>query len=178
MLSGNQKSTDSLCNFITCRTGIELLQFHCNISISFPYLLQRVFVSDELECSYNINKGSIDSEILQGLDPVISMVFSQCASDCTFRRYNVATALIFPWAHSSVCVLTHPHKKQTKGKYSPSAPSAQRGVNDHALPRVNQHSCAPPGWCYLRCDSRVKSSPGFVILCQDKGKEILDVPFS
>lgn len=95
MLSGNQKSRDSLCNFIMCRARIELLQFHCNISISFPYLLQRIFVSDKLECSYNINKGTIDSKILQGLDPVISMDFLHCASDCTFRRDNVATALIF-----------------------------------------------------------------------------------
>lgn len=80
MLSGNQKSPDSLCNFIMCRARIELLQFHCNISISFHYLLWRIFVSDKLEYSYNINKGSIDSKKLRGLDPVISMNFLHCVS--------------------------------------------------------------------------------------------------
>jgi len=104
MLSGNQKNRDSLCNFIVCRARIELLQFHCNTSISFPYLLRRIFVSDKLECSYNINKGTIDLKILQGLDPVISINFFHCASDCTFRRGNVATALIFPWTQSSMSI--------------------------------------------------------------------------
>lgn len=135
MLSGNQKNTDSLCNFIMYRASIELLQFHCNISISFPYLLWRIFLSDKLECSYNINKGTIDSKILQGLN---SMNFFHCASDCTFRRDNIATALIFTWAQAAcLCVGTNA-QKQTKGKYSPSEPSAQQEVNDHTQPGVNR----------------------------------------
>lgn len=155
MLSGNQKSTDSLCNFIMYRTSIELLQFHCNISISFLYLLWRIFASDKLECSYNINKGTIDSKILQGLN---SMNFLLCASDCRFRRDSVAKALIFPWAHSSMFVYWHTHTKINQRKIQPFRTlNTARGKRPHLDCYKSVYPLHPTGLFCWRCDSSVNS---------------------
>lgn len=157
MLSGNQKNTDSLCNFIMYRASIELLQFHCNISISFPYLLWRIFLSDKLECSYNINKGTIDSKILQGLN---SMNFFHCASDCTFRRDNIATALIFTWAQSSVFVCWHKHTKTNQREVqSFRALSTARGKRPHSARCKSVYPLDPTGLFCWRCDSSVNNLP-------------------
>lgn len=112
MFNGNKKNKDSLCNFIICRAGIELLQFYCNISFSFPYLLQRIFANGKLECSYIINKGSIDSYILQGLGLtrswvlILYMVFA-------FRVETICHTFMFPWAHGAMYVKASVHSKTT-----------------------------------------------------------------